>query len=143
VRRVSHDQLRWRRCASASIFILHVYSPSISGSLLRVTSPLADQDDVGFPVAADEGELLTVMGVVEIADKLRFEVGELLSPRAVKMLQPEIVGCAIAHRVDNACPIARELDWPTANADGELCARPLEFHKSGRLDPATYLLKVN
>ena len=53
--------------------------------ILRVVSLLlrvADEDDVGFAVAADDGELLAVEGVVEIADVFRLEVGELLSGRS-------------------------------------------------------------
>jgi hypothetical protein len=45
----------------------------MSRSLLRV----ADQHHVGFTVAADEGELFAVVGVVEVADEFRFEVSSL------------------------------------------------------------------
>ncbi len=57
---------------------------SMSGSLLRV----ADQHHVGFTVAADDGELFAVVGVVEVANEFRFKVGELLAGCAIQMLQP-------------------------------------------------------
>ena len=33
---------------------------------------------------ADDGELLAVIGVVEIADKFRFEIGQLFSGGAIQ-----------------------------------------------------------
>jgi len=53
--------------------------------LLRV----ADQHYIGFAVSADDGELFSVCGVVEIADEFRLEVGDLLSGRTVEMLSCE------------------------------------------------------
>jgi hypothetical protein len=55
----------------------------MSRSLLQV----ADQHHVGFPVAANDGELFSV-GVVEIADEFRLEVCELFSGSTIQMLQP-------------------------------------------------------
>jgi hypothetical protein len=40
---------------------------------------VVEQDDVGFSVASKNGQLLAIVGVVEIADELRLEIGELLS----------------------------------------------------------------
>jgi hypothetical protein len=38
------------------------------------------------------GQLLAVIGIVEIADEFRLEIGELLFGRTIQVLQPEIIG---------------------------------------------------
>ena len=80
-------------------------------SLLRV----ANQDDVGFSVAAYDGELLAVIRVVEIADEFRLEVDKLLSRRTIKVPQPEIIGLAVANGVNDASAVALEHDRPIAH----------------------------
>ena len=90
-----------------------------------------DQDYVGFAVAADDGELLAVVGVVEIADVLRLEVGKLLSRRTVEMLQPEIVGLAVANRINDASAVALEHDRTIAEDYRVLGAWAFEIDEAG------------
>src|SRR5690349_9142021 len=102
---------------------------SVNRSLLRV----ADQNDVGFPVAADDGELLAIIGVVEIADEFRLEVGELLSGRTIQMLQPQIVGLPFTNGVNDAGAVALEQDGAVAQHIGILSAGALEIQKADGL----------
>jgi hypothetical protein len=102
---------------------------SHSRGFLRV----ADEDDVGLPVAADDGQLLAVIGVVEVADEFRLEVGELLSRRTVKILEPEIIGLAVTDGVNDSLAVTREQDRAVAEQHGVLCSGPFEIQEPDRL----------
>src|SRR5579872_3983734 len=93
--------------------------------LLRV----ADQHDIGLAVATDDGELLTVIRVVEIADEFGLEVGELLSRRTIQMLQPEVIGLPVANGVNDARAVAAEQDGTVAKHIGVLDAGTLAIQK--------------
>src|SRR6266849_4644692 len=50
---------------------------------------VADEDDVGVGVAADEGELAAVEGPVEVGYFFRLEIGDLLARGTVEGLEPQ------------------------------------------------------
>jgi hypothetical protein len=60
-------------------------------------------------MAANDGELFAVEGIVEVADELGFEISQLLSGRSIEILQPEIVGVA-AYGMDNPFAVGAESD---------------------------------
>jgi hypothetical protein len=66
-------------------------------------------------VAADDGESFSVKGVVEVADELGLEVGELPARRSVEILQPNFVDIALTYGIDDAFAISAESD----RTDGE------------------------
>lgn len=96
---------------------------SASRSLLQV----ADEHHVGFPVAADDGELFAVEGEIEVADELGFEIGQLLTGRSVEILQPEIVGLAVAYGIDDPFAVGAESDRPDGEAEIKLRAKSFKF----------------
>ena len=51
---------------------------------------VVDQHHIGFAMAANDGQLFAVGGIIEIADELRLEVSELPARSTIQMLQPEI-----------------------------------------------------
>ena len=92
-------------------------------SLLRV----ADQHHIGLAVAADDGKSFAIEGEVEVADEFGFEVGDLLTGRSVEILEPEIVGLAVAFGIDDPFAVGAENDRTDGVAELKLHPRPFEF----------------
>src|SRR5271166_6440182 len=81
-------------------------------------------------MAANDGEMFAVEGEVEVANEFGLEVSELLAGRSVKILQPEIVGLAVAYGIDDPFAVSTESDRPDGVAKSELHAGPFEFEKT-------------
>src|SRR5580704_12885977 len=94
---------------------------------------LAYQHHVRLKVPANHSQLLAVERIVKVADVLRLEIGELFSRRAIQMLQPQIIGLALAHRINHARSVARELDRPRFDVQGVLGPRTFEVDEPRRL----------
>src|SRR5215471_20334842 len=78
--------------------------------LLRV----ANEDDVGISVTADEAQLPAIKRPVKVSDALRSETGKLLSRRPVKRLLPQIVGILVAEGISYRFAIRREANTSLA-----------------------------
>jgi hypothetical protein len=65
-----------------------------------------------------------------IADELGFEVGQLLAGRSVEILEPEIVGLAVACGIYDPFAVGAESDRTDGEAELKLHARPFEFQEA-------------
>jgi hypothetical protein len=69
--------------------------------------------NIGLGVAANHTQLATVEGPVKVHDAFRFEVGDLLSRRAIERLEPEIIGVLVTESINDSFAIMGETDKPS------------------------------
>ena len=78
-------------------------------NLVRVCGFVAEEDNVGVDVEAEEREVLGVVGIAEVEDLFGGEAGDLLSGRTVEWLKPEVVDAAISDDERDAFAVGSEM----------------------------------
>jgi len=70
---------------------------------------IAEDDGVGFVVAALDRDFCAVLGKAELVDAFGSEMGELMGSGAIERLHPEVANTFFVDGIDNGLAVRRKL----------------------------------